>query len=159
MPILDIKITALEVLKPLTTRSFTKSNLTVSTWEYSMILSRSFLQIIAENQNFPQMTRIRLENWHLRSRINLWCKVDPRFPVSFRSSSRLACAVKYVPHMIQNILLRRNRIRHTFQFYQIPSQHKMCSTEFWDYIVMKKQCSRRIVYSKNRPYSSVKYFF
>ena len=28
----------------------------------------------AENQNFPQMTRIRLGNWHLQSRINLWYK-------------------------------------------------------------------------------------
>ena len=74
MPVLDIKITALEALKPFTIRSFTKSRLTVSTWEHSMSLSRSFLQMKAENQNFPQMTRIRLENWHLRSRINLWCK-------------------------------------------------------------------------------------
>ena len=28
----------------------------------------------AENQNFPQMTRIRVINWYLRSRINLWHK-------------------------------------------------------------------------------------
>ena len=54
MLLLDNKITALETLKPLTTRSFTKSSLTVSTWEHSMSLSHSFLQIKAENQNFPQ---------------------------------------------------------------------------------------------------------
>ena len=42
LPVLDLKITALEALKPLTTRSFTKSSLTVSTWEHSMSLSRSF---------------------------------------------------------------------------------------------------------------------
>ena len=74
MSVLDIKIIALEALKPLTTRSFTKSSLSTSTWEHSMSLSRSFLQVKAKNQNFPQMTGIRLENWHLRSRINLWCK-------------------------------------------------------------------------------------
>ena len=45
-----------------------------STWEHLMSLSRSFLQIKAENQNDPQMTRILLKNWHLRSRINLRCK-------------------------------------------------------------------------------------
>ena len=39
-----------------------------------MSFSRSFLQIKAENQNFPQITRIWLENWRLWSRINLWCK-------------------------------------------------------------------------------------
>ena len=71
MPVLDIKITALEALKPLTTHYFTKSSLTASTWKHSMSLDRSFLQMKAENQNFPQMTRIWLENWHLRSRINL----------------------------------------------------------------------------------------
>ena len=54
--------------------SFTKSSLTVSTWENSIRLGRSFLQIKEENQNFPQITRIWHENWHLRSRINLWCK-------------------------------------------------------------------------------------
>ena len=36
--------------------------------------SASFFQMKAENQNFTQMMRIWLENWHLRSRINLWCK-------------------------------------------------------------------------------------
>ena len=61
-------------LKPLTTRFFTKSSLTVSTSEYSMSLSRSFLQMKAENQNFQQITRICLENGHLWSRINLCCK-------------------------------------------------------------------------------------
>ena len=74
MPVLNIKITALEALKPLTIRSFTKSSLTVSTWEHSMSPSCSFLHMKAENQNFPHMTRIWLENWHLWSRINLWCK-------------------------------------------------------------------------------------
>ena len=68
------QITALEALKLLTTRFFTKRSLTVSTWEHSMSLSRSFLQMKAKKQNFPQMTRIWLKNWHLRSRINLWCK-------------------------------------------------------------------------------------
>ena len=43
-------------------------------WEYSMSLSRSFLQMKAENQNCPQMTRIWLEKWHIWSRIKLWCK-------------------------------------------------------------------------------------
>ena len=42
--------------------------------EMLMSLSHSFHQMKAENQNFPQITRIWLENWHLRSRINLWCK-------------------------------------------------------------------------------------
>ena len=42
------------------TRSFTKSSLNISTWEHSMSLNRSFLQMIAENQNFPQMTRIHI---------------------------------------------------------------------------------------------------
>ena len=55
------------------TRSFTKGNLALSTWENSKSLSRSFLRMIAENQNFPQMTRIWIESWYLRSRINLWC--------------------------------------------------------------------------------------
>ena len=41
-------------------------------WEHSINLSQSDLQMKGENQNFPQMTRIWLENWHLRSRINLW---------------------------------------------------------------------------------------
>ena len=49
-------------------------SLPINTWEHLMSLSRSFLQMKAENQNFPQLTRIWLENWHLRSRINLWCK-------------------------------------------------------------------------------------
>ena len=53
-----IRITAFEVLKLLTKRSFTKSSLTVSTWEHSKSLNRSFLQMKAENQNFPQMTRV-----------------------------------------------------------------------------------------------------
>ena len=74
MPLLDIKITALEALKPFTTRSFTESSLIVSTCEHSMSLSHSFLQMKAENQKFLKMKRIWLENWHLRSRINLWCK-------------------------------------------------------------------------------------
>ena len=41
---------------------------------HSMSPSRSFLRMKAENQNFPQIMKIQLENWHLRSRINLWCK-------------------------------------------------------------------------------------
>ena len=69
-----IKITALETLKPLTALSSTKSSLTVSTWEHSMSLSRSFLQMKAENRSFRQIMKIWLENWHLRSRINLWYK-------------------------------------------------------------------------------------
>ena len=68
---LDIKITTLEALKLLTKRSFTKSSITIGTWEHLMSLSYSFLQMKAENQNFPQMTRISFENWHLWSRINL----------------------------------------------------------------------------------------
>ena len=44
------------------------------TWEHLMSLSRSFLQMKAQNQNFPKRTRIWLGNWHLRSRINLWCE-------------------------------------------------------------------------------------
>ena len=71
--VLDIKITAFETLKPLMRRSFTKSSLAVSTWENSMSHSRSFLLMKAENQNFPQMTRICLENWHRRPKIKL-CK-------------------------------------------------------------------------------------
>ena len=74
MSVLGIKISALEALNPLKTRSFSKSRLTVSTWEHSMSPSCNFLQMKAENQNFPQMTIIQLENWYLRSRINLWCK-------------------------------------------------------------------------------------
>ena len=54
--------------------ALTKSSIIVSTWEHSMSLNRSFLQMKTENHNFPKMTRIWLENWHLRSRINLWCK-------------------------------------------------------------------------------------
>ena len=74
MPVLDIKVAALKALKPLTTRSFTKSSLTVSTWEHSMSLSRSFLQMKVENQNIPRMTRVWLENWHFQSGKNLLCK-------------------------------------------------------------------------------------
>ena len=44
------------------------------TWEHSISLSRSFLQMKSENQNDVKMTWIWLESWHLRSRINLWCK-------------------------------------------------------------------------------------
>ena len=73
IPVLDIKITALEALKPLTTRFFTKISLTVRIWEHSISLSRSFLRIEAEHQNFPQMSKIWLENWLLLARINLWC--------------------------------------------------------------------------------------
>ena len=62
IPVLDIKITALEVLKPVSICSVTKSSVTLSTWEHLMSLSRSFLQMKAENQNFPQITRIWLEN-------------------------------------------------------------------------------------------------
>ena len=74
MPVFDIKITGLEALKPLTTRSFTKSSLTVITYEHSTSLSRSFLQIKAENPNFPQTTWIWLESWHLQTKIDLMCK-------------------------------------------------------------------------------------
>ena len=38
---------------------------------HSMSLRHSFLQVKVENQNFPKKTRIWLENWDLRSRINL----------------------------------------------------------------------------------------
>ena len=58
MPVLDIKIIALIALRPLITRSFTKSSLTVSTSEHSIGLSRSFLQMKAENQNFRQMENL-----------------------------------------------------------------------------------------------------
>ena len=37
-----------------------------------MVLVRS--NIWRVRQNFPQITKIWLENWHLRSRMNLWCK-------------------------------------------------------------------------------------
>ena len=74
MLVLDINITALDALKPLTTCFFTKSSLTVSTLEHSMSLRRSFLQMKAENQNFPQITRIWLKNRQLQSRIHLWWK-------------------------------------------------------------------------------------
>ena len=73
-PLLYIRITALEALKALTTHPFTKNSLTISTWEHSVSFSRSFLQMKPENRKFLQMTQMRLENWHLRSRINLWCK-------------------------------------------------------------------------------------
>ena len=49
MPVFDVKITVLEALKLLTTRSFTNSDLTVSIWEHSMSLSRRFLHIEAKN--------------------------------------------------------------------------------------------------------------
>ena len=39
-----------------------------------MSLRSNFLEKKSENQNFPQMTRIGLENWHLGSKINVWCK-------------------------------------------------------------------------------------
>ena len=74
MPVLDIKITAREALKPLTTLSFIKSSLTLSTWEHSMSLSRSFLQMIAENQNFLQPEQ---KSWHcqLWQSVKCWSNV------------------------------------------------------------------------------------
>ena len=39
-----------------------------------LLSTSQWFQMKAENQNLPQMTRIWLENWHLQSRINLWCK-------------------------------------------------------------------------------------
>ena len=54
--------------------SSTESSLTVSTWEHSISLSRGLFQMKAENQNFSKISRIWLENWHRRLRINLWCK-------------------------------------------------------------------------------------
>ena len=73
MPVLDIKTTALEPLKPLTSRSFIKSSLTVSTWEHSISLSRSFLQMEAENQNFPQMISfVWCVFWWLFLVVGLW---------------------------------------------------------------------------------------
>jgi len=60
MPVLDVKITALEALKPLTTHS--KSNLSKHLRAFDEPQPQFSLQMKAENQNFPQITRIWLEN-------------------------------------------------------------------------------------------------
>ena len=134
MPVFRIKIITLEALKPLTTRSFTKSCLTVSTWEHSMSLSYSFLQMKAENQNFPPMARIWLENWHLRLRINLWWKLKccvercPSLPCDIFdlpiSTGTYCCS-----HLSKN---GRSKVVHLIHFsafwstYQIRRNRKQC---------------------------------
>ena len=75
--VLDIKITALEAWNSLTTRFFTKSGLTVSTWQHLMSLSHSFFQIKAESVENKFMMQTQIPNvvlsvcWQL-SKFTLW---------------------------------------------------------------------------------------
>ena len=129
MPALDIRIIALEALKQLTTRSLTKSTLTVSTWEHSMSLSRRFLQM-KENQNFPQITRIWLKNWHLWSKIKLWCIHRLTNAILFSIFSVLSPS-NYVGKHSEILASTRNEIWP----WNTVFQGQQCFEEFYNYFL------------------------